>query len=415
MPPFSAVAALAALWGVAVGVGPRPAFAELRIDFVPSLSLAETFSDNVDRVAGGERSGLSTNATPRLRLRAEDARLRADAGYGLNVVVPHYSGGEDRVDHDASATLDYRATELWSLRLRQDFRLSEDPTRPLAFVTPGGEVFRAPAEATEVTGIDPLDLRPIRIREDELRSRTSIGTSYDVTRLWAVGAEAGFTLRDVEDGVFRQDSETLGGRVSLTYRLSRLDDLTVSSGGDATDFDRTPNATSARVEFGWSRRLRTRRFSLSGGYALLRGANADGVTEEDHQPSMRATLAGDLADGAWRLAVGRDVTTDNSIGDASWRYFAEVGIEHRFARPLTGAAQLRYLHDHPLRGFAPVADAFEGTVSAAYHIVRWARVQAVYRHRRDDIRGGAAVVENSALGGLEILWPLGIRRPHERR
>lgn len=400
----ASMSGLALAWGVA-----RHANAQARFEVVPSLGLSESWSDNVGLRAGDSRSGFATNVTPALRVGTTGGRLTGSAAYALNVRVEHFTGGETKLEHDASADLGYGVTPRWRLVLREDFRFSPDPTLSLAFVTPEGQAFRRFREAAMEPGVDILDIRVIRVREDQLRNRVSIGTTYDLTPRLSTGGDVTWLVQDSRDEIFGEDSQTLGARARIGYRLTPVDDVSLSGGADATDFERTPDATVLRAEARWSRRLtETVRFDLEGGYARVTSEDSPATAGRDTSDvSGRVGLTGEQPRGRWRLSLAREIAAGDGSGDVSRRLVAEAALNRALGRTLAGDLRLRYLRSRSVRGFGAEGNAFEGTASISYRFIRWASVRAAYRYRRDDPPGGLPVVdENSAVAGIEVRWPL---------
>lgn len=408
---------LALAWSVA-----RHASAETRVDVIPSLGVSESWSDNVGLSGGESHSGFTTNVTPGLRLGATGGQLTGGAAYALNVRIEHFGEGETDLDHDASADLNYDATPRWRLFLREDFRLSPDPTRSLAFVTPGGEAFRRFEEAARQPGVDILDIRVLRARRDQLRNRVSVGTTYDLTPRWSVGADGIWLLQDSRDEIFGEDSRTLGGRLQASYRLTPTDDVSLSVGADVTDFERKPDATVLRAAAGWRRRLTpTIRLDLEGGYARVStDGGASAAARDESAVSGRVALTGEQAQGRWRLSLAREIAVGDGSGDVSRRLVAEAGLGRALGRTVTGDLSLRYLRTRSVRDLGIEANVFEGIAAVSYQFIRWAAARAAYRYRRDEPPGGgSAVAENNVLVGIEVRWPVrelpGVRTAQSRR
>ncbi len=406
-----------ALRTVAAGVGSlalaaglaRDAGAQTRLDVVPSLGVSETWSDNVELRSRDTESGLTTNVTPRIRIGATGGKLTGGAEYGLNVRIEHFEGGKTALEHDASADLTYLATPRWRLTLREDFRFTPDPTESLAFVTPEGAAFRRFEEAARQPGVDILDLRILRVRENELRNRLALGTRYDLTPRWTVGADAIWLMQDSSDEVFGEDSQTVGGRLRANYRLTPTDELSLSGGADRTDFERAPDATVLRAEAGWNRQLRqTLRLELAGGYARVTSdETAAAAARDDNEFTGRVALAGDLPQGGWDLVLAREVFAGTGTGDVSRRIVAEAGLVRALAAELDGSLRARYLRSSSVRGFGAEGETFEGIAGLSYRFLRWAAARLLYRHRRIEPLGpGPSVDENSVLVGVELRWPL---------
>ncbi len=403
------LAAAAALGGLALAWGfGRYASAETRVDVVPSLGVSESWSDNVNLSRGETRSGFTTNVTPRLRVGAAGGPLTGDAAYGLNVRIRHAEGGETKLEHDASADLHYEATPRWRLSLREEFRFSPDPTQSLAFVAPGGAAFRRFEEAARQPGVDILDIRVLRVRRDQLRNRLSVGTTYDLTPRWSIGADGTGVLQDSRDEIVGEDSRTVGGRLRTSYRLTPIDDVSLSGGVDATDFERKPDATVIQAGVGWRRRLTTTmRLDVEGGYVRV---STDGdppaATRDESDVSARIALTGEQPLGHWGLSLAREVTAGDGSGDVSRRLVAEAGLGRELARTVSGDLRLRYLRTRSVRGFGIEANVLEGTAAVSYQFIRWAVARAAYRYRRDEPpAGGSAATENSVLVGIEVRWP----------
>lgn len=398
------VGGLALVTGLARGAG-----AQTRLEVVPSLGVSETWSDNVHLRSDETESGFTTNVTPRIRIGATGGKLTGGVEYGLNVRIEHFRDGETRLEHDAFADLAYLATPRWRLTLREDFRYSPDPTEALAFVTPEGVAFRRFEEAARRPGVDILDLRILRVRENELRNRLTLGTRYDLTPRWTVGADAIWIVQNSSDEVFGEDSQTIGGRLQADYRLTPTDDVSLSGGVDRTDFERTPDATLLRAEARWARRVReTIRFGLSGGYVRVSSDDATGTAGRDEDEfTGRVSLAGDLPRGGWDLVLAREVSAGTGAGDISRRLVAEAGLARELARDFDGSLRTRYLRSRSIRGFGSEGDTFEGIAGVSYRFIRWAAAHALYRYRHSEPSGpGPSVNENSVLIGVEVRWPV---------
>ena len=386
------------------------AAAQQRFELIPSVTLSESFSDNVDFVPENERSGFTSNVTPGIRAGMVGGRLEASVQYAANFRFEHFRGGESPgVDHNASARLDYAATPRWRLFLREDFRLSPDPTQDLVFVTPEGQTFRSFEEAARTPGVDVLDLRSLLVREDEIRNQLSVGTDYDLTPRWAVGAEAIWIVNESLDDLFVEDERTYAGRLSTDYRLTPADDLELGLRYDLTQFDVTPDATVVRADLSWERRIsEVFRIALTGGYAAVR--TRDGGDEEGGDEDLGyggATLRGDLAQGQWRLRIAREIGTGDGSGDVSTRDVAEASISRTLRPGLSAGGALAFLRTRSVRGFGADTDTFQGTLSLSWRFIRWASALVSYRYRYEDqVDGRSGIDENAALVGIEILWPI---------
>jgi hypothetical protein len=400
--------ALAAL--VAAATTERAAAQEPVVSIVPSIAVTERYSDNIDRLPGGSRSGFTTNVTPRLAVASPIGRLTGAAAYALSLRVEHFDGGDTDVDHDAFALLEYSVSPRWRLYLRENFRVSPDPDEDLIFVTPEGRVFRTFEEAARTPGVDVLDLSARRAREDELRNRTTLGTAYDLTPRWSVAVDGTVTLVDVRAGFLAEDSTSLEAAARTRYRLTPVDDVSLALRGEQTDYESSPDASIVRFQLGWDRQLlETVRFGVRGGYALVSTDEAEGVgsVEDENEYYVNATVSGDSPEGDWRLSAERDIETSEGVGDVTERRAIEARVLRRLGRLLSAEARLGYLESRSLRGFTTDTDAVEAAVSASYRFIRWAVARASYRFRRDEpARGGRAADENQFLVGIEILWPL---------
>ncbi len=402
------VALAAGVTAATLLVSPRAA-AQQRIEVVPSVGMSETFSDNLDFTPSDQRSGFTTNVTPRLRIGAVGGRLEGFAQYALNLRYEHFSGGESSgLDHDASARLDYAVTPRWKVRLEDDFRLSPNPTQDIAFITPDGQVFRSFEQAARTPGVDVLDLRSIRQRRDQLRNRLVLGTSYDLTPRWSADADAVWSTQDSRDNVFIEDQETYGARVGTAYRLTPVDDVRVGLGYELTQFQRSSDATIARADAGWGRRLtETLRLGLTGGYALVRTSDGGADTRDEDLPYAHATLTVTMPEGGGSVRIGRDVGAGDGSGDISRRDLVELSASRALGASLSAGGRLAYLRSRSVRGIGTEADIFEGTVSLSWRFIRWASARASYRYRYEDPLGSAqSIDENSALVGLDVLWPV---------
>lgn len=385
--------------------------AQQRVEVLPSVGVSETFSDNLDFVPEGQRSGFTTNVTPRLRVGMVGGRLEGFAQYGANLRFEHFRGGESPgVDHDASARLDYAVSPRWQLFLSEDFRLSPDPTQDLAFVTPQGQTFRTFEEAARTPGVDVLDLRAILIREDQLRNRLALGTTYDLTPRWSAGADASWSVQDAMDNIFVEDSQTLAGRLRTDYRLTPVSDLRIAVGYEATTFDVGPDATVARFEGGWTRRLtESLRVDAMAGYAMVRTRDGEGTAgdPDENLAYGGASLGGDLARGRWRLRAAREVATGDGSGDVSRRDVVEASASRTLGVRVDLGGRLAYVRTRSVRDIGSESDNFEGTVSLSWRFIRWAQARLAYRYRYEDpLAVGGTIDENSGLIGVDVLWPV---------
>jgi hypothetical protein len=397
----AALAALAVAGGEAGPVCGQPL-----VSIVPSVAVTETYSDNVDRLPGGSRKGFTTNVTPRIRAALGQGRLSGAAGYGLSLRIEHFSGGDTEIDHDAQVALGYEITPRWQLSLRDDFRYGPDPTQELAFATPEGRLFRTFEEAARTPGVDVLDLRAIAVREDELRNRLEVGTGYDLTPRLRAGGEVVWTVVEPRVGVFREGSQSLELRAPVRYRLTPIDDVIVAVRYETVDFDRSPDADILRGELGWDRELTpTMRLGLRGGYAVIDSTDGGGGSEGEYY--LRGTVAGQLAEGRWRLTLAHDIGASEGLGDVTERNSIFGVLSRELGRLLSARAELGYLESRSVRGFSTDRNTLETTLSATYRFIRWAAARAAYRFRREEPAGGGAeITENQVLVGVEILWPL---------
>src|SRR5687768_6642170 len=73
--------------------------AEWRV--TPSLTLSETYTDNVElNVQDEEESDFITEIAPGIALAGRGSRFLFDLGYRLQALVHAQDGGRDRINHD---------------------------------------------------------------------------------------------------------------------------------------------------------------------------------------------------------------------------------------------------------------------------------------------------------------------------
>jgi hypothetical protein len=114
-----------------------------------------------------------------------------------------------------------------------------------------------------------------------------------------------------------------------------------------------------------------------------------------------------VAQGQWRLRAAREVAAGDGSGDVSKRDVLEASISRPLSPRLVAGGRLSYLRTRSVRGLGTEADTFEGTLSLSWRFIRWASALASYRYRYEDPLGNlSSIDENTALVGIEVLWPI---------
>lgn len=106
---------------------PQTALAKHQIEFTPSISIQETYDDNINLSSSNERSDYITVVSPRADLSIRSETRTLEFFYSPGFVRYEKESQDDTVRHDLSLYYKDQLTEHWTFELGETFRRSEDP------------------------------------------------------------------------------------------------------------------------------------------------------------------------------------------------------------------------------------------------------------------------------------------------
>ncbi len=353
--------------------GPRPAAAQGRWVFTPSLSLAELYDDNIFGT-GGKTDDFITQITPGLALAYEGdwLTLRASVSatgeiYAENSELDNF--GENR---DGVFTLGYRPDERLTLRLAGRYARTNDPS---TFV-----ILAAPVVPTVVAGTsaaptaDAAVVPTVGITRRETSQYTFLaGGDYRLDPRWSLTAGYAFALVDEEEGT---DSRSHTGSAGTRYELTRFDQLSLD--GRVAYFDGEDDTDTAVTGLlGWNRQwapdLRTR---LGAGPRVT-----DGVWGGAADASLTYLPA-----RAWSVVLSYSLGTGLAVGEEGAQNVSALGasVGYQATRDLRFGVGGSWVRTWAIDdgGGAP-GDETENTYGlsafAAYQLTTWLSAQLSYR------------------------------------
>lgn len=209
--------------------------AEWRV--TPSLTLSETYSDNVElTVKDDEESDFITEIAPGIALTGRGPRFLLDLGYRLQGLVYAQDGDRNEINHDLAAT----ARAEW---IDEFF-----------FTDASANIFQQSASLLGARGVDNNTTDPDN-REDV---KTFLVSPYIRSRL---GSIARYELRYAYDWV-----DTSGDSLSRS-QANRLS-ASLSSGPRFVDFGWSLNAQTEDIDYEEGRDVRRESVSADASYAL---------------------------------------------------------------------------------------------------------------------------------------------------
>jgi uncharacterized protein (PEP-CTERM system associated) len=210
--------------------------AEWRV--TPSLTLSETYTDNVElNVQDEEESDFITEIAPGIALAGRGSRFLFDLGYRLQALVHAQDGGRDRINHDLAAT----ARAEW---IDEFF-----------FTDASANIFQQSASLLGARGFNDNNTTDPDNREDV---RTFLVSPYIRSRL---GSTAQYELRYAYDW-----ADTSSDRLSRS-QANRLS-ASLSSGPRFVDFGWSLNAQKEDIDYKEARDVTRETVSADASYAL---------------------------------------------------------------------------------------------------------------------------------------------------
>ncbi len=106
---------------------PRPSFSQNRIEFTPSISVSETYDDNIDLDSTGEQSDYITAVSPAFNLSVQAENKDLTLYYSPSFVWYDKRSEDDTVRHSGSLGYDQQLSQHINFHLSDTFLKSEEP------------------------------------------------------------------------------------------------------------------------------------------------------------------------------------------------------------------------------------------------------------------------------------------------
>jgi hypothetical protein len=252
----------------------------------PSLSLGESYDDNVTSTSANKQGDFITNTTVGLAAGYSSAPFSLLANYAFTAQLYAEHSELNNVGYqNGGLSLQYRPDLRWDLGLNVSYQRTPDsgdflfPASARPATVPPATVGTGGAPPTSGTGPTPAGsptapTSPASVPPavDVGRQTTSVFSAganarYNLTPITIVGASYNYTRSDIEDGeVTNEHAAGLTIRREITSRDSMTLDYTFSvfdttngdvTNGDVTDggADSTGQSTVNTIELGWARQL----------------------------------------------------------------------------------------------------------------------------------------------------------------
>lgn len=108
-------------------LSPRPSFAQTRIEFTPSISVTETYDDNIDLDSTNEQSDYITSVSPGFNLSVQGENKDLTLHYSPSFVWYDKRSEDDTVRHNGSLNYDQQLSQHVKFHISDTFIKSEDP------------------------------------------------------------------------------------------------------------------------------------------------------------------------------------------------------------------------------------------------------------------------------------------------
>jgi hypothetical protein len=334
--------------------------------FVPAISVAESFDNNVLLAGSGEEGDFLTAIAPRALLgyRGRQTTFRADY-QGLYQL---YQDLSELNTYEQRSGVDFRHRFSPYVSLFARNGITKTPTTD--DIDLPGVVFRR-------QGVLMEDLRAGV--DARFSSRTSLLAAY--TFQWLDFANDP-QVPDIQE--FQQGGHSHGARASLQYAL----DKTVSLGGEFDMRHATLDARDARVldanrEFNTQNALGTvdvrlnQRYELSGG-AGLSWLKTTEIGATRMAPAFRVSLSRSGERFAWVVGYRRSFLPSFGFGGTFQNEELSGNILAPLSRRLDWSAGIAYRENESLLGELPSLRSLWARSTVSYLATRWLRIEGFY-------------------------------------
>ena len=120
---------------VACLLSPRPSFSQTHIELTPSISVGETYDDNIDLEADNEKSDYITTVSPGLELHVLSEKTDFGLRYAPTFVWYADYDDNNTTRHSGALTLLQDLSQNWRLELSDTYIQSEEPIEETEGIT----------------------------------------------------------------------------------------------------------------------------------------------------------------------------------------------------------------------------------------------------------------------------------------
>ncbi len=389
---------------VACLLSPRPSFSQTHIELTPSISVGETYDDNIDLEADNEKSDYITTVSPGLELHVLSEKTDFGLRYAPTFVWYADYDDNNTTRHSGALTLLQDLSQNWRLELSDTYIQSEEPIE----------------ETEGITGVR-------RTRNTYQRNAAHVDFRYSFGPENVLNFGYRHSLLENDD-VTLDDSTEQSPYASMTYWFNTQNGMELSYSYVTLDFSRDDNSIPGDDYTGHAPGIRyLRRFSPhSTGFAgyTYTTRNFDGVTEnydvhdgsvgiehafspelsltadlsyfirksefsdDDDGPTFHASLVKGFERGS--LTFGGDGGWDETYMDAEDRGFtkfwgAMTRLEYRLLESLNGHLDGSYRWEEDDSNI--VSKTWRGNCGLSWDFHRWfsLALDYTYTDRDDDI------------------------------
>ena len=355
----------------------------------PSLSLSESFDDNIFATSSGRESDFILRISPGLEggYRSEPFTLLANGGFESDIFAKNPQLNDPTTGWHAGLTGQY--LPIRSLTLSANVSYLE--TKSLPTLTQG---------LTALALQNPLN--PANAIQSGRQKTTLLSASpsvaYQITPGTAATSAFAYTYSTFEGGATNTVYTT---QLGLSHQVTTLDTATLNyvvsvfeSPGVSTQVSNTPT-------IGWTRQFSPRTtVMLSGGPSFHEGSVSPSVNIQlTHQFKLfdwvaRAALGYSYSQG---FVIGQSGLQNTQLGSGS------IGVEPMRSLQVTlGATASKY---ESSSGTSPSTTTYGVAITATYQIVRWLSARASYSFSYQVERGGN-IPHNVVSIGLDATYPV---------
>lgn len=217
--------------------------------FASGVTLSERYSDNVNLgVSGSERSEWVTEIAPRISVRRDGARIKANVDYTLQGLLYANDGDSNKIRHNLNGRASAELVEEWFF-LDATARMSQELNS-----LSGGTNVGGPVGIANTTSVGAYSLSPY------LKHR--------------FGSLATVEARLSRDGVFIDDS-TLSDSASTRYTLSAVSGNYFYPLSWGANYNKSDTSNSVGAGSGREQASVNARYSLSRQFGLLANASME--------------------------------------------------------------------------------------------------------------------------------------------